>query len=224
MTDPAPQTVPTAGTATQQEPLTSQQTPPTEQPAETAQEPKPQYVTAEDLEKREAELLRRFKQSNRDRNTRIDEQLTTIRSLLEKPGVTLTPAQEAALREDLGNRLDAEDTQAQPGNAQPPNGDQLVTQFVSDVFAETGTQVTANDPEWKDLQKVIDASWNDPKGGVKVTTAAIKAATQKAERLKADQENAPARVVGEGGVSTNGQTIDPNAPASEFWKQAYKNK
>jgi len=219
MTDPAPQTVPTAGTATQQEPLPSNTPPITEQPAETAQEPKPQYVTAEDLEKREAELLRRFKQSNRDRNTRIDEQLTTIRDLLIKPGVTLTPAQEAALREDLGNRLDAEDTQEQPGNAQPPNGDQLVAQFVNDVFAETGTQVTVNDPEWKDLQKVIDASWNDPKGGVKVTTAAIKAATQKAERLKADQENAPARVVGGGGESSPGIIYDPKKPASYYLEQ-----
>lgn len=224
MTTPAPQTVPDAGTATPQEPLPSITPPTTEQLAETAQENKPQYVTPEDLEKRDAELLRRFKQSNRDRNTRIDEQLTTIRNLLEKPGVTLTPEQEAALREDLGNRYDAAETQEQPGQVQAPTGDQLVAQFVSDVFAEVGTQVTVNDPEYKDLQKVIDASWNDPKGGVKVTAAALKAASQKAERIKADQESAPARVVGGGGISTNGQTIDPNAPASEFWKQAYLKK
>jgi len=219
MTTPAHQTVPDAGTATPQEPLQSNTPPTTEQPAETAQENKPQYVTAEDLEKREAELLRRFKQSNRDRNTRIDEQLAGIRQLLEKPGVQLTPDQEATLREDLGNRYDAAETQDEPRQVQAPNGDQLVAQFVSDVFAETGTQVTVNDPEWKDLQKVIDASWNDPKGGVKVTAAAIKAATQKAERLKADQESAPVRVVGGGGESSPGIIYDPKKPASYYLEQ-----
>lgn len=220
MTTPAPQTVPDAGTATPQEPLQSNPAPQPEQPAENAQEPKPQYVTAEDLQKRDAELLRRFKQSNRDRNTRIDEQLTSIRQLLEKPGVTLTAEQEAALREDLGNRYDAAETQDEPGNAQAPDSDQLIAQFVNDVFAEAGTQVTVNDPEWNDLQKVIQATWNDPKGGVKVTAAALKAASLKAERLKADQESAPARVVGGGGESSPGVVYDPKKPASYYLEQA----
>lgn len=189
-------------------------------PEEGKQEEQPKFVTVEDLARRDEELIRRFKQSDRDRAKKIESELAGIRALLEKPGVKLDAQQEAALRDEIAARIDGEDS---PGQPEPytsaPQADP-VAQFVTDIFAELGTQVTKNDPEWNEFQKVLDATWNDPKGHIKVMTAATKAAESKAARLKNNQEHAAARVSGGGSSAPSG--VPDDAPASELWKGAYR--
>lgn len=179
----------------------------------------PQYVTKEELGQITEEILRRAKQSDRDRAKQINDELLEIKTLVTKTGVQITPEQEAKLREELTDKIDAElPTQGQsaaPTASQPAP----VDKFLADVFAEAGTQVTPNDPEWKDLQAVLDKTWNDPQGLPKVLVAATKAATAKAARTAAMQETAAARVGG------GGSQITGNVSATtglQMLEQAYK--
>lgn len=216
------------GVATQQGNLPAQNSQPGEQ-AEEAQGKQPQYVTVDDLARREEELIRRVKQSDRDRARKIEGELQTIKSLLEKPGVQLTPQQEQALRNEVADRIEQEEGDfTQPGNDgkynHAPEGNDPVADFVGGVFAETGTTVSKSDPEWAKIQSVIDATWNDPSpaAAARVVAAATKASIDKASRLAANQETAAARVGGHGApVSGNGPN-NPNAPASDYWKAAYR--
>lgn len=108
--------------------------------------------------------------------------------------------------------------------AQSPDVDQAI-QFmnaeIGNVFAEIGTSVTKADPEFADLQKAVNDSWNDPRGLVKILRAAEKAATAKAERTAKQQENAQARVVSGGGEATTGG-VSAGATGRELLSQAYK--
>ena len=121
------------------------------------------------------------------------------------------------------NELTAKPQEQPPSNppvSQVPPVEEAIAAFVNDIFEVEGTTVTPADPEWKDLQAVIDATFNDPKGAVKVTKAAITAAAAKAQRVNSNSESAAARVLGSGGAQANG--ISADAPASGFWKRAYK--
>lgn len=227
MTDPATTVQAGTGAATPTTQPSAPTTPQTGAAQEQAQEQAPQVVTMEALsqllEERDAKIVARVKQSDRDRSKRIEGEIAGLRDLLSKTGVQLAPEQELKMREEIGARIDqvADEPQAPAGQASPEQGaDQLIAQFVGDIFTEAGTVVTKADPEWKELQDVIDATFNDPKGHIKVTKAAFAAAEKKAQRMNSNSESAAARVVGTGGSNVTGTPAD--APASDLWKQAYK--
>lgn len=213
----------TQGVATPQVQTPAQPASPNGAAQEQAQEQTPQYVTVEHLAQFGEQIVTRMKQSDKDRSKRIEGEITQIKARLESTGVTLAPEQEIKLRNRIGEEIDSPAVETQTPQAQAsPEGDadKIVAQFVSDIFLEAGTQVTKTDPEWGELQKVLDATWNDPKGAIKVTRAALKAAEAKALRLSSNNENAAARVVGAGGsTATNTQAVKS---AHDAWSQAYK--
>lgn len=211
----------TQGVATPQNQTSAQPASPTEAAQENTQATTPQYVTVDQLSQVTEQIVSRLKQSDKDRSARINSEIAAIRQRLDGTGVSLAPEQELKLREKISNEIDnpPDQTQMDAGQASPQPVDQLIAQFVGDVFSEVGTQVSDTDPEWKDLQAVIDATYNDPKGAIKVTRAAIDAATKKAQRLNSNAGN-PAAAIGAGGANPSGT---PSASsATDLWKQAYK--
>ena len=214
------------------------------QPAETTQEPippaqtsepvttpkgeatdkqqvEPQYVTKEDMEGFAADILRRAKQSDRDRGKAIDGKLNEIKSLLEKAGTQVSVEQERAIRNQIIDQIDGDEEPQPTGQSAVPSQPAPVEQFLAGVFAEAGATVTPNDPEWKDIQAVIDRTWNDPQGLPKVLVAATKAANAKSTRTTAMQETAAARVGG-GGSTTPGNV--PATTGRDMLSQAYSQK
>lgn len=220
MTDQAVQVEQTAqqGVATPQQ--TSAPAASTGAAQENAQtQTQPSYVTVDQLSQVTEQIISRLKQSDKDRAARINSEIAAIKQRLDGTGVALAPEQESKLRDKISEEIDSPvSDQSQAGQASPQPVDQLIARFVGDVFAEVGTQVAVTDPEWKDLQVVIDATYNDPKGHIKVTRAAIEAATKKAQRLTANAGN-PAATLGAGGAQANST---PQAKsATDLWKQAY---
>lgn len=217
-----------AGVATPQSQTSPEPVAPnTATPAENEQEKQPQYVTVDQLSQFGKTLAAQLKQSDRDRSKRIEGELAQMRELMKNAGVSFDPNQEQKLREEIANRIDgSEPAQVEAvQQQQTPASVDPVVEFVSGAFDEVGTAVTRNDPEWAGLQKVIDATFNDPspKAAARVLAAATEAAKQKAARQTTSQEAAAARVGGEkGGAVTGNGPNDPNAPAADFWKAAFK--
>ena len=121
------------------------------------------------------------------------------------------------------NDLTAKQQDPQPSEPPVSNvapAEDAVASFVNSIFDTVGTRVTPQDPQWKELQTVIDENWNNPKGYVQVMMAATKAAQEKLAAKNSNSETASARVFGSGGQGQS--TGTPDAPASDLWKQAYK--
>jgi len=200
------------------------------QPQE-SQQTEPKYVTQEDLEGFATDILRRAKQSDRDRNKQINDELTKIKGVLEKSGAPLSEEKEAALRNTITDQIDAEDEPQPRGqSAAPPQADP-VGAFLGGIFAEAGETVTENDPEWKALKKVMDDNFNNPNGLPKILVAATNAANAKKERKTSLQETATARVGG-GGSSANNTGASDLSPTDKIsrglkeasWTQAPPNQ
>lgn len=212
-----------AGTAP--EPITHEQpsAPVTTQQGEAQekQPAQPQYVTREELDQITENVVRRVKQSDRDRSRRVEEELAGIKALLTKAGTPITPEAEAKIRNQIVDQMDGE-TEPQPGQSAAPGqaaGPSPVDQFLTQVFAKAGATVTPNDPEWKEIQKSLDDNWNNPNGLPDVLLTANAAAQAKKARTAAMQETAAARVGG-GGTTPTGAA--PASSAAEMWQQAYK--
>ena len=113
-------------------------------------------------------------------------------------------------------------TQSTP---EAPDADQAI-QFmnaqITRVFGKVGQTVTKADPEFVELQKAVDASWNNEDGLVEILLAANEAATKKAIRLQASSRNAAARVTS-GGQTSGGQVQQPTS-AHDAWEVAYKDQ
>jgi hypothetical protein len=179
------------------------------------------YVTKEDLDRFGAELLRREKQSSRDRMKAVEDKLTAIKTRLESGGGQLSQQQVAALRAQVEEDLDGGRREDAPASAITPEM-QAQADYVFDqidaTFDEVGTQVTANDPEWKIVQDVLD----NPKGSLaKALLAANKAAMQKAERVSKQKGSAAARVPSGGAGQQNLSGVSANN-AHDYWGRAYK--
>ncbi len=189
------------------------------------QQEEPKYVTMESLEKFGDTLVKRIGQSSRDREKAIMQEVGALRKSLTAAGIQPTAEQETKLRETVEAKYDD-----QPGNSEEPEEEpsevtvdeaiQYMNAQIADVFGEVGTTVTKSDPEFKDLQAAVDASWSDPKGLVKILRAADKAATAKVARLQKQNQNPAARVTG--GGSSGGQAQPQARTAHEAWESAYK--
>ena len=196
-------------------------------------QPEPQTeqkpLTLEDVQRVAREEATRIAQSQVAKGEnriekRIQEQLAALNA--SKGVLGLSDQQiEQAKQKIVTEAYTTPEPQAGTPTSEPgatPDVDQAIQYMnaeIENVFAEVGTSVTSADPEFKDLQAVIDAAWNDSKGLVKILRAADKAATAKAGRLQASRETAPARVVG-GGPTSSGQV--PASNAHDAWEQAYK--
>ena len=170
---------------------------------ETAQEKpaEPQYVTREVLDQTIAETLRRAKQSDRDRIKQIDDKLNTIKTRLESGGAQLTPQQVNVLREQIEEEDSVEQVAAQASAVTPEMQAQVdfIYDQLDETFADVGTTVTTNDPEWAAIKEALD----DPKGSLaKMIRIAAKQAEAKAVRVASQQAAAPARAVSAGGQQT----------------------
>jgi hypothetical protein len=207
-----------AGTATPQGQTSAVQVP---EQQETPQESQsPAYVTKEDLERFGAELLRREKQSSKDRMKAVDDKLNAIKTRLESGGGQLSQQQVSALRAQVEEDLDGGQVEA-PASAITPEMQaqaDFVFRQIDETFADVGMQVTANDPEWKLVQDVLD----NPKGSVsKAIRAAAEASRMKAERVSRQKGSAAARVPS-GGAGQQQLSGVSASNAHEYWGQAYK--
>jgi hypothetical protein len=113
----------------------------------------------------------------------------------------------------------------QPETPETPDTDQAIQYMnaqITSVFRKAGQTVTKADPEFEDLQKAVDASWNNEDGLVEILLAANEAATKKAARLQASSRNASARVAGGGGSGTSTNTN--NLTAEEKISMGLKNE
>jgi hypothetical protein len=163
-------------------------------------------VTKEELEQIMAETLRRAKQSDKDRAKQIDEKLNAITTRLQSGGNQLTPQQVNVLREQIEEEVHVEPKAEAQASAVPPEV-QAQTDFVyaqmDATFADVGTVVTPNDPEWTEINAVL----NDPNGSLaKLIRVSARQAEAKAVRETAQKTQAAARVVG----NTGGGTSNPN--------------
>ena len=190
---------------------TSEPTTSVEGEAQEQQQEQPKYVTKEELDGFAEEVLRRAKQSDRDRSKRIESELGKITTLLTKAGTQVTPEQEVKLRNQIIDEIDGPE-QPEGQSAAPlaaPDPAAAVDNFLNGIFEEVGAKVTTNDPEWKELQKVLDDNFNNPAGLPKVIVAATKAAEAKRDRTASLQETAAARVGGSGSHAT-GTVLEGN--------------
>lgn len=222
-------TTPAQPAAPVEEPITPVQPSQPEQPqpgreAEKQQAQQPQYVTKEELEQREAELLRRIKQSDRDRGKRIEDELGKIKTLLTNAGTQVTPDVEAKIRNQITDQIDGENEPQPQGQSAVPQqtAPDPVSQFLAQVFARAGMAVGPNDPEWRDIQKSLDDNWNNPNGLTDVVLTANSAALAKKSRTAAMQETAAARVGGGSGQITGHASDD--ASGLELLRQAYQKR
>jgi hypothetical protein len=207
-----------AGLATPPAPTSALTTSTTEAAQDTPASPV--YVTEEALEQKAAEIIRRMKQSDKDRMKQIDTKLSDIKSRLEAGGDQLTPSQVNVLREQIENEGEV---QAQaPASALTPEmqaqADYVYGQL-DETFADIGTHVTVNDPEWKGIKDALD----DPKGSLaKALRAATKAAEAKAARVASQKDNAAARTVSGGGSQTQTAGTLVVTSSQDYWKNAHK--
>jgi len=202
-----------AGLATPPEPTLTQDTS-TEAAAETPVQPK--YVTEEALEQKATEIIRRMKQSDKDRMKQIDTKLSDIKARLESGGAQLNASQVNVLREQIEQEVDSGVQAQAPASALTPEMQaqaDFVYSQIDAAFEDVGTSVTANDPEWKLIKDALD----DPKGSLaKAIRAASKAAETKAQRLASQKNNAAARAVSAGGAQSNTtQTLSPEQKISK---------
>lgn len=173
-----------------------------EQPAAQEQEQEqPQYVTRAELERMQAELIRRVQQSSRDRSQRIEQQIAQLKQAFETKGAPMSPQQEQVLRQTVEQNMDAAE-----GNVTPSPDVTADIQYIYDeinsTMQESGGLVKPTDPEWKIVQEQLD----NPRGSMRQTiAAAVRAAQAKEARLQKIKEKAPARTMSQGG-----QTSDPN--------------
>lgn len=222
MTEATTTAQPGTGTATPEQPLQENQQPQSGQSAEQTQAEQPQYVTMEALAQREADLLRRIKQSDRDRSRKIEGELGDIKALLEQSKVQLSPEQETALRNQIvdrldGNEPDTDEPEQQFAEAADP--DDAVTSFVSDSLAGMGVELNPNSPHFAALQNVITQTWNDPQGGSKVAQAIFEYGMKERDRIANQQNNADARTLGGGGTPP---TQTRPSSANDAWNKAYQ--
>ena len=198
----------------------------TEQQSQEQQKP----LTLQDVERIAEERATRIAQSLVNKaeyriSQRAQEQIKALE--LNKSVLGLDDQQvQQSKQKIIMDELTAQPQPSEPPSPQPVSQGQqagdVVAAFVNDIFEEVGTQVNQNDPEWKELQDVLDKSYNDQKGAIKVARAATKAAETKAARIAANQQNADARVSTGGSGAAGNNTLDPNAPAVDFWKAAYR--
>jgi hypothetical protein len=202
------------------EQTSAQEVPQTEAAPKESQD-QPQYVTREELERRDAEILRRVKQSSSDRQRQIDKQISEIKDQMATREAPLSPEQESVLRQQIEKQIDGPEPEERNDPSSNDNAIQQLNQFVGAVFAEVGTTVTINDPEFKELQDKIDEAWtiDGPRGLVVVQRAAEKAATAKALRVSSQKKGAAARVVSGGEQRPSGEA--PAKSASDLWNKAY---
>ncbi|CAK0744694.1 hypothetical protein CCP3SC15_1310005 [Gammaproteobacteria bacterium] len=201
------------------DPTLAQTIPTTEAAPETPVQPT--YVTKEELDQIMAETLRRAKQSDRDRMKQIDEKLSAIKTRMEAGGAQLTASQVDVLRDQVEQSLEPTPVgqSLAPASALTPEMQAQVDYVYSQIdatFADVGTAVTPNDPEWKAIKEALD----DPKGSLpKAIRAASKAAEAKAVRLAEQASGAAARVSSGGPQSP----VTTSASSShDLWSNAYK--
>lgn len=106
-----------------------------------------------------------------------------------------------------------------------PNVDQAIqymNTMISAAFEEAGTTVSKADPEFAELQKVVDDSWSDPKGLAKIITAASRAASKKQARLQTQQQTAAGRVTAAGPTPSSGQAQQPAGNTISQFEEAYR--
>jgi len=208
-----------AGTATPQAPTSTENT--SAQGAQTETPAQPTYVTKEELAQTTAEIIRRVQQSGKDRMKQIATELQSMKSRLEATGMQLTPQQEATLRDKIASDLDPDEQAEAPASAITPEmrvqADFVFSQ-IEEAFVDAGMRVTANDPEWKAIQDVLD----DPKGSLaKVIRAAGKAAETKAERVSSQKSTAAARVGG-GTTQATGDALTPQTTGHDLFQRAHR--
>ena len=196
------------------------------------QETKP--LTLQDVERIAEEKATRIAQSMVDKaeyriSKKAQDQISALELNKSVLGLDDTQVQQAKQKIIMDELTAPSQPEAQPSTQQPvfesqPQGDPVLA-FAQSVFDEVGTTVTPNDPEWAKIKEALDKNFNDPTPAAlaRVTAAFTVAAQTKAARVSTNQEAAAARV-GSGGAVTNGTNLDPNAPASSFWKEAYKDK
>lgn len=207
-----------AETASTQEPATEQE----------AQE-QPAYVTEERMQQVVSKAvesgLRRAKQSAADRDRAIQQELEAVKSRLGAAELELSPEQEEALRENIGQSYDEqfEQAQAQP-EAQPTGGqpeqDHPVYAFTQEVFEQEGVEITPEMPEYKAVEEAL----NDPNGSMakysKVLYEQVNAAK---DRIEKQQETASARTAsGSGERPAPGFEYDPTKSAGYYLEKARK--
>lgn len=106
-----------------------------------------------------------------------------------------------------------------------PTADSVTeAQYIQGLFkgTESGTEVTPNDPEWAEWQKVYQDNFNDPsmQAASRVILATNKAAAAKAQRLKTNTDTAAARVM-QGGP-TSGAGDESGLDGHELFQRAHR--
>lgn len=208
------------GAATPEQTLQTEQAQPGASAETTQETQQPQYVTKDDLAQFGNQIVKQLKQSVKDRDNRIEQQVGELKGQVEKLGIQFTPQQENALRTQIAERLETEAAEPQAPQPAQTNADDLVNQFVNEtlsVFGE-GVKANPNSPYFADLQKALTANFNNP-NPAGVNKAIIEYGRKEAARLASQQENADARVLGGGGKTEPAAT---DAPAADLWKSAYK--
>lgn len=155
---------------------------------------------------------------------RINERLAAFE--MNKGVLNLSPeaelqAKKAIIEEEQMNAYAQPEPQAQSGQAGTGSGEAADPGMILQTIAQQaqaigGTEVTPNDKEWQNVQKVLD----DPQGNPQLFfTAVLDASRAKAARLAQQKSKAPGRVTGAGGGSTAGDA--PAKSSDDYWKKAH---
>lgn len=111
----------------------------------------------------------------------------------------------------------AQGGEADTQSPEPMDAGQFIDSLKTRAFQLAGgPEVTPNDKEWAKIQAELDNPQGNPDLFV---LAAVDASREKAQRLAAQKQKAPARVTGTGGESTPGDA--PAKSSDDYWKKAH---
>lgn len=180
-----------------------------------------------ELDRRDAELMRRVKQSSKARNDAVNDEITRLKGLMKDTlGVEVDEAQEKVLRDQVEKQFDELDNPTQEDL--PDDGDQAESQrdqIARYVFEQSSRiyerlyvdPVIKGDPEWAKIEE----SLKDPDGDADSHFITVMEQGQLKKARLADRKSKAKSRTPSGGAGGKRTPMPKNE--KEAWDEAYPN-
>ena len=186
---------------------------------ESAEQQEQKFVTIEELDRREAELERRIKQSDKQRAKQIKQDLDNLKQSYAAKGVQVTPQIEEVLTDQVYQKYEEPDEQ--PASTEADNLADIPPDWKNaiDMMAEAGVTIEKDTPEF---DKHIKPLLSNPNPGPKLLLAVSQAITETQARLNLHKDKAQLRVPGGPGTQAPGEVVATSA--KDYLNAAYQKK
>ena len=186
---------------------------------ESAEQQEQKFVTIEELDRREAELERRSKPSDKQRAKQIKQDLDNLKQSYAAKGVQVTPQIEEVLTDQVYQKYEEPDEQ--PASTEADNLADVPQDWrdAIDTMAEAGVTIEKGDPEFA---KYIEPLLPNQNPGAKLRLAVTRAIDEKTARLNLHKDKAQLRVPGGPGTQAPGEVVATSA--KDYLNAAYQKK